>query len=94
MLLINVARGALVDQPALVAALRAGKVGGAALDVADPEPIEAGDPLLAMDNVVISSHIASASVRAAAALRRGVAGTVALTLGGGPVPNCVNGVAR
>lgn len=93
-LLINVARGTLVDQPALVAALRAGKVGGAGLDVADPEPIEAGDPLLTMDNVVITSHIASASVRAAAALRRGVAGTVALTLAGGPVPNCVNGVAR
>ncbi len=93
-LLVNVARGALVDQDALIAALQRGKVGGAGLDVTDPEPIEADSPLLTMDNVVITSHIASASVPAASALRRGVAETVVLSLRGERVPNCVNGVTQ
>lgn len=93
-LLVNVARGMLVDQSALIAALRSGKVGGAGLDVTDPEPIEDDSPLLAMDNVVITSHIASASVRAAATLRRSAAETVVLALRGERVPHCVNGVTQ
>ncbi len=92
-LLVNVARGALVDQAALIEGLRSGKVGGAGLDVADPEPIEADSPLLSMDQIVLTSHIASASPRAAAALRRGVAETVLLAMRGERVPHCVNGVA-
>jgi D-3-phosphoglycerate dehydrogenase len=91
-LLVNVARGSIVDQQALIAALRSGKVRGAALDVMEKEPIEADSPLLGMDNVVLTSHIASASVPAAAALRSGVAESVARKLRGEPVPNCVNGV--
>lgn len=91
-ILINVARGTLVDQGALIEALRNGKVGAAGLDVADPEPIEADSPLLAMDNVVITNHCASASERAGALLRRGVVETVALALRGERSPNCVNGV--
>lgn len=92
-LLVNVARGALVDQEALIEGLRSGKVGGAGLDVTDPEPIEAGSPLLAMDHVVITSHIASASPRAAAMLRHSVAETVVRAMRGERVPHCVNGVA-
>jgi D-3-phosphoglycerate dehydrogenase len=91
-LLVNVARGTLVDTAALVAALRSGKVGGAGLDVTDPEPINPDSPLLAMDNVVITSHIASASVRASSALRSGVAQTVARAIRGEELHNCVNGV--
>jgi len=91
-LLVNVSRGTLVDQPALIEALRSGKVGGAGLDVTDPEPPEAESPLLTMDNVLITSHIASASVHAAATLRRSAAETIALALRGERVPNCVNGV--
>jgi D-3-phosphoglycerate dehydrogenase len=91
-LLVNVARGSLVDHAALIAALRSGKVGGAGLDVMDPEPIEADSPLLGMDNVVLNSHIASASVRAVATLRNSVAETIVLRLRGERVPNCVNGV--
>ncbi|HUN58498.1 MAG TPA: D-glycerate dehydrogenase [Candidatus Binataceae bacterium] len=60
-ILINTARGAIVDQVALAAALNAGRIGGAGLDVAETEPISLDDPLLKMANVVITPHIGSAS---------------------------------
>jgi glyoxylate reductase len=61
-ILINTARGPLVDQRALAAALRAGTIFAAGLDVTDPEPPAADDPLLGLANVVIAPHIASATV--------------------------------
>jgi phosphoglycerate dehydrogenase-like enzyme len=56
--LINVGRGALVDTDALVRALRAGQIGGAGLDVTDPEPLPAGHPLWALPNCLITPHTA------------------------------------
>jgi D-3-phosphoglycerate dehydrogenase len=54
--LINVARGPIVDQAALTAALQGRRIAGAGLDVFDPEPVDPRDPLLALDNVVLSPH--------------------------------------
>jgi len=56
--LVNVARGGVIDQAALVEALTSGKLGGAGLDVTDPEPLPAGDPLWACPNLILSPHYA------------------------------------
>ncbi|HLN67778.1 MAG TPA: D-isomer specific 2-hydroxyacid dehydrogenase family protein [Streptosporangiaceae bacterium] len=56
--LVNVARGGVVDTEALVEALRAGQIGGAAVDVTDPEPLPAGHPLWDLPNCLITPHTA------------------------------------
>ncbi|MEN2978192.1 D-2-hydroxyacid dehydrogenase [Tistrella bauzanensis] len=57
-LVINVARGAVVDKTALLAALLEGRIGGAGLDVTDPEPLPADDPLWRAPNLIITPHVA------------------------------------
>jgi D-3-phosphoglycerate dehydrogenase / 2-oxoglutarate reductase len=93
-ILINVARGDLVDPNALTEALRHGHVAAAALDVFDPEPIPPDHPILQMDNVIVASHIASASVPAVCKLRETAANLALAALRGEPLDNVVNGVAQ
>ena len=91
-LLVNLGRGGLVDGQALIEALRSGQVGAAALDVFETEPMPADCPLRSMENVLVHSHIASASARAVHTLREAAAGLALKALRGEPLPNVVNGV--
>jgi phosphoglycerate dehydrogenase-like enzyme len=63
-ILINTSRGGVVDQQALVDALRSGRLAGAGLDVQSPEPPAPDSPLLGMDTVVLTPHYASTTVEA------------------------------
>jgi D-3-phosphoglycerate dehydrogenase len=91
-LFINVGRGDLTDSAALTAALESGHLAGAALDVFDPEPIPPGHPILSMPQVVLASHIASASPPAVKTLRETAARIALMAVRGEPLPNIVNGV--
>jgi D-3-phosphoglycerate dehydrogenase len=79
---VNTARGPLIDEPALIAALDAGQVGGAALDVVTTEPLAKDSPLLGRDNVIISPHTGFYSIEALEELQTKCATDVARVLSG------------
>jgi D-3-phosphoglycerate dehydrogenase len=81
-LLINTARGPLIDEGALLAALDSGKLGGAALDVVATEPLAKDSPLLGRDNVILTPHTAFYSVEALEELQTKCASDVARVLCG------------
>ena len=88
--LINMARGAVVQQQALYEALASNEIAGAAIDVCDPEPIAMDDPLLTLDNLVMTPHIGSASAATFAAMGMMAATSIVAALSGEPVKNMVN----
>jgi D-3-phosphoglycerate dehydrogenase / 2-oxoglutarate reductase len=88
--LINTARSALVDEAALVEALRARRIAGAALDVFDHEPLGLDDPLVRLENVTITPHLAGGSNDAFFNCPKLLAAEVARLLGGGEPRSVVN----
>ena len=60
-LFVNTGRGSTVDEPAMIKALQEGWIAGAGLDVLETEPVGHNNPLLGMDNVILTAHVASAS---------------------------------
>jgi len=89
-ILINTARGGLVDPKALYDALKSKKIHAAAIDVTEIEPIELDDPLLTLDNIIIAPHIAGASALSRVKMDVLAAENVIAALAGKPMPSCVN----
>jgi lactate dehydrogenase-like 2-hydroxyacid dehydrogenase len=88
-ILINTSRGPVVDQAALADALRSGHVFGAGLDVTDPEPMPADDPLLELPNCLIVPHIGSASVLTRDRMAQKAARNLVAGIRGEPLPDPV-----
>ncbi|HEY6254531.1 MAG TPA: C-terminal binding protein [Xanthobacteraceae bacterium] len=82
--IVNTARGPLIDEPALLAALDSGQLGGAALDVVVSEPLPKDSPLIGRDNVILTPHTAFYSVEALDELQSKCAADVARVLSGEP----------
>jgi D-3-phosphoglycerate dehydrogenase len=75
-LIVNVSRGNLIDEQALVSALLSGKLAGAALDVFENEPLSLDNPLMGMDNVILTPHLAASSKEALARMATQIAESV------------------
>jgi glyoxylate reductase len=89
-IVINTARGPIIHPDDLYVALRGGQIGGAGLDVTDPEPIPPDSPLLTLDNLVLCPHIASASVATRTKMALMAAENLIAGLSGQRPPNLVN----
>lgn len=89
-ILVNAARGPVIDTEALVTALRDGVIGGAALDVTDPEPLPADHPLVTLPNAVVVPHIASATVDTRNEMAELAAKNLLAVLNGEHPPGIVN----
>ncbi len=89
-LFVNTGRGSTVDESAMIKALQEGWIAGAGLDVLETEPVGHNNPLLGMDNVILTAHVASASARFDVARKRRVGAEMALVLSGKWPRACVN----
>lgn len=89
-ILVNTARGPIVDTAALVEALEQGKLRAVALDVTDPEPLPPDHALYGFDNVIITPHIASATEATRMEMARLAVDNVIAVLEGGEPPHCLN----
>lgn len=89
-ILINTARGSIVDPDALYQALANGEIAGGAIDVTEPEPIADRSPLLTLDNLIITPHIGSASRPTREKMAMMAAENLAAGLQGDRLPHCVN----
>ncbi|HEX2412667.1 MAG TPA: D-glycerate dehydrogenase [Solirubrobacteraceae bacterium] len=88
-LLVNTARGGIVDQDALRAALIEGRISGAALDVTEPEPLPGDDPLLDAPNLLVVPHLGSATRRTRARMAEMAVENLLAALDGRPMPHAV-----
>ena len=84
---INTARGGVVDQVALREALVAGEIAGAGLDVTDPEPLPADDPLLTAPNLLVVPHVGSATTRTRSRMADMAADNLLAALAGREMPH-------
>jgi glyoxylate reductase len=88
--LVNTARGPIVDPEALYVALKEKRIFGAGLDVTDPEPLPLNSPLLTLDNIIIAPHVASASTTSRQQMSWMAAQNLVAGLKEERLPNCVN----
>ena len=88
--LINTARGAIVDPDALYRALKSNQIAAAALDVTEPEPIPPDSPLLALDTLIVAPHIGSASHQARSKMATMATDNLIAGLLGNCLPHCIN----
>jgi lactate dehydrogenase-like 2-hydroxyacid dehydrogenase len=89
-ILVNTARGGVLDQSALYEALKSNQIGAAALDVTDPEPLPSDHPLLRLENCIIVPHLGSASKKTRDMMSLLAAQNLVAGLRGERLPNCVN----
>jgi glyoxylate reductase len=88
--LVNTARGPIVDTGALIEALVAGRIAGAALDVTDPEPLPGDHPLLRAPNLLVVPHLGSATVVTRARMGDMAVDNLLAGLAGERMPHCAN----